>query len=206
MKPFLLIAGVVLSLCIGCGGDDSNEQGDERSRLGQIQRALNGRLTGCVQARGGPDGSYDCDQGRFSLDDGEVSHTAIPQDQRPTPASPEAEIADRVNELVNALVEGDGPVACSFMTARGQLIQKQLAARLGRGKAETCEAAVREIGERVSDLPEDDRRRDVYPRTPGDVSIDSSGNHAQVAGQFRGAMQLRRVDGNWLVDVPGFFD
>jgi hypothetical protein len=114
----------------------------------------------------------------------------------------EAQIAKTVNAMFAAWNVGDGELTCSYLTDRGRALLVKIAAQLHgfdtEIEAESCEAAVEqsaaaideEIGQRAS---------------PRRVRIDSGGT-AAVLSRFRGELSLRKVDGEWLIEVPTYID
>ena len=123
----------------------------------------------------------------------------------------EEAIAKNVNTYWRAVVAGEGDVACSLLTARGQELVQRLPAQVGPGSTggvDGCSEAVDEWASRLAS----DERRDAFLAAnsyePGDVSIDKDNvDKAQVSCEFRGAIFVERdEDGVWRIAVPGCVD
>lgn len=118
------------------------------------------------------------------------------------PGSPREQAAATVNAFFDAWTAGRGPLACSYLTARGRRLVLTIGPQLhGLSEPiaiESCEQVIRDsaaavkgpIGEHVS---------------AGQVEIDPGGT-AVVQGRVRGALSLRIERGRWLVEVPTFID
>ena len=127
--------------------------------------------------------------------------------ESPTPPSPSesrAEIVEVVGGLQTAIAEGDGAVACSYMTARGQRRYPRGVANAGISTSGTCEDAVEAVSAKIGQKDVELAEKNVV--TPSEVSLSSNGTTAEAASDYRGAMRLVLVDDEWLVDVPVFAD
>jgi hypothetical protein len=110
-------------------------------------------------------------------------------------------VACVVNSLMKAYGAGDGKTACGLMTEPGRRLYLTLYRRDFDKDATTCSEAVAQVAERFGSEGGDAPEQVV---TPDEVEI--QGVRAEASSDFRGAMSLRRVDGEWKVAVPGFFD
>jgi hypothetical protein len=116
--------------------------------------------------------------------------------------TPEEQIAKTVNAMFAAWNAGDGELTCSYLTDRGSELLVRIAPQLHGLKqkiqVDNCEEAIEKsaaaiegtIGERAS---------------AQQVQINPD-RTASVSSRVRGALTLREVDGEWLVEVPTFID
>jgi hypothetical protein len=111
-------------------------------------------------------------------------------------------IAALVNGFFDAWNEGDGDLACSYLTERGQRLVLRIVREAeelqGAADAESCTDAI----EASAELTEE---RIGQSATVDRVRIDSP-KRAAVISRFRGELSLRKVEGEWLIDTPSFFD
>jgi hypothetical protein len=117
---------------------------------------------------------------------------------------PREQVVVLVDAMRHAMSDGDGEEACSYMTTRGQrLTIKAVGDHLG--EAETCEEAVRLF---AAELSAEKRKQfsDTNVVMPDEVALLENGSEAQAQSDYRGAMMLKLVDGQWQVDVPFFVD
>jgi hypothetical protein len=122
--------------------------------------------------------------------------------QPPVPdGPPKHQIAETVNAMFDAWNDGDGELACEYMTARGQRLAARIARQLHQlegaidpdGCAEAIEGSAAAIDETIG-------------QTVAPDAVMVQGRRGSVASEFRGALAVRQVDGVWLVDVPTFID
>jgi hypothetical protein len=117
---------------------------------------------------------------------------------------PREQVAALVDGVRQALSDGDGEKACSYMTARGQRLTVRVVTR-DLGSVETCEEAVALFATELS-ADERDQFSDKNVVTPDEVALFENGSEAEAQSDFRGAMMLKMVEGQWRVDVPFFVD
>jgi len=116
--------------------------------------------------------------------------------------SPEEQIAKTVNAMFAAWNAGDGELTCSYLTEDGRNWVLKYVPQFPFLEEEidpdSCEDAV-------------EMSRAATEGTYGQhaaaqrVQINPDGT-ASVHSRFRGAVTLREVDGEWLIEVPYFFD
>jgi hypothetical protein len=117
---------------------------------------------------------------------------------------PREQVVAVVDAMRHAMSDGDGDEACSYMTARGQRLTVRVVAR-DLGSAETCEEAVALFATELS-AEERDEFSDKNVVTPDEVALFENGSEAEAQSDFRGAMMLKLVNGEWQVEVPFFVD
>jgi hypothetical protein len=117
---------------------------------------------------------------------------------------PREQVVAVVAAMREAMQEGDGEKACSYMTPRGQRVMVKVAAESGAGPPETCEEAVLAVFSSATAAVRENDAKNVV--TPDEVTFYRGGTEAQAASDFRGAMMLKLIDGEWQVDVPFFAD
>jgi hypothetical protein len=117
---------------------------------------------------------------------------------------PREQVVAVVDAMRHAMSDGDGEEACSYMTDRGQRLTVTVVAR-DLGPAETCEEAVGLLAAELSA-----EERDTFSTgnvvTGDEVELLANGSEAEAQSDYRGAMMLKLVDGQWQVDVPFFVD
>jgi hypothetical protein len=118
--------------------------------------------------------------------------------------NPQEQVVAVVDAMRHAMSDGDGDEACSYMTARGQRITVRVVTR-DLGRAETCEEAVALFATGLS-AEERDKFSEKNLVTPDEVALFEDGSEAEAQSDFRGAMMLKLVEGQWRVDVPFFVD
>jgi predicted small lipoprotein YifL len=121
-------------------------------------------------------------------------------------ATDEEQIAAAVNGFFSALVDGDGELACSYLTERGKRFLSTVARRqfpTEIGEAADCEAVVEVTAEQLADEEVDPSD---FTYLADDVEIEEGRSKAQVQCEFRGAVFVRRSGGGWLVDIPACID
>jgi hypothetical protein len=126
-------------------------------------------------------------------------------DGLPSPPIPEGtpreQVAATVNGMFDAWNRGDGELACSYMTRRGQRLAVRIAQQLQQLEGDIApDDCVRAIADTAAATDETIGQTAV----PENVSID--GRRAFVASEFRGALRVKRSGGRWLVDVPAYLD
>lgn len=104
----------------------------------------------------------------------------------------------------SAAEAGDGEQACSYLTARGQRFMARLPESADLPPTESCGEAVAAVAEQLTDADRERSPENVV--TPDEVTLSGQGTRAEAASDFRGAMSLKLIDGEWLIDVPGFVD
>ena len=115
---------------------------------------------------------------------------------------PKERIAVSVNGFFDAWNAGDGELACTYLTERGRSLVLRIVRQAEEledvGQPESCEDAIEASAEatdeRIGQVAVADRVRIDSPR------------RAAVMSEFRGELSLRKVDGEWLIDVPAFLD
>jgi hypothetical protein len=117
---------------------------------------------------------------------------------------PREQVVAVVAAMRQAMQDGDGEKACSYMTSRGQALMVKIAAESGAGMPDTCADAVVAVFSSVSDAARENDVRNVV--TADEVTFYRGGTEAEAASDFRGSMMLTLVDGEWQVDVPAFVD
>ena len=128
-----------------------------------------------------------------------------------SPEESRQEIAAVVNDLREALIAGDAPQACGYMSERGQRLFLRGARHTPEltGSFETCEQAVALSFADLTEV-EIDRYRRVADVTPENVVLgdyesladDAEAERAQVSCPSRGAYFVELVDDEWKLAVP----
>ena len=116
--------------------------------------------------------------------------------------SPKEQIASTVNEMFSAWNDGDGELACSLMTERGQQLAVRIAGQFhdlqGSIAPDDCVEAVEQSAEAVDG--------EIGQAVKAwQVKLEGE-DRATVISKYRGAMSMQQVDGRWLVVVPTFVD
>jgi hypothetical protein len=126
-------------------------------------------------------------------------------DSDPEPAAtPKQAIAGTVAEFWENIEQGDGDAACSAMTEHGRRLFLRWSAD---GPANEESASCPEAVDALSDAIAGHDRK--VTGAGGSFSADDvwiDGDEAEVHCQYRGALMLRRVDGEWLVRIPACYD
>ena len=129
----------------------------------------------------------------------------------PPPPNPSAtdreQIAAAVNDFYAAMVDGDGELACSYLTERGQRFLHTVARRQFPseiGEAADCEAVVDVTADYLADEKVEDPSDYTY--VAEEVSIEEGRGKAYAQCEFRGSVFMRRSGNDWLIDVPGCID
>jgi hypothetical protein len=119
--------------------------------------------------------------------------------------SPEQEVLERVTGFWDAVEAGDGEAACEAVTEPGQRLFVRWGADAPSGAApETCPDAVAELSDAMAERGGEPVTGAGGSFSADDVSID--GEKAEVQCEYRGAILLRRLGGEWLVRVPACTD
>ena len=118
--------------------------------------------------------------------------------------NPREQVVAVVAAMRQAMQEGDGEEACSYMTPKGQRVMVKVALESGAGAPDTCEdAVVAVLSSATAAVRENDAKNVV---TADEVALFENGSEAEAYSDYRGAMMLKLVDGQWQVDVPFFSD
>jgi hypothetical protein len=126
-----------------------------------------------------------------------------PTPKPPAPdGPPEVQIVAAVNGMFDAWNEGDGELACAYMTEGGQRLAVRIAPQFHELEEpidpDTCPEAVEQSAE-ISDEP--------IGQVASRDRVELQGkNRAIVHSEFRGALTVKQVAGEWLVAVPTFID
>jgi hypothetical protein len=118
--------------------------------------------------------------------------------------NPREQVVAVVAAMREAMQDGDGEKACSYMTPEGQGVMVKVAAESGAGTPDTCEDAVVAVRSAASTTVLENDAKNVV--TADEVTFYRGGTEAQAASDFRGSMVLRLIEGEWQVDVPFFAD
>ncbi len=118
--------------------------------------------------------------------------------------SPKEHVVAVVASMREAIREGNGEEACSYMTEEGQNRAVRVVTREEWGTAETCAEAVGAISQQFGNDERDLDAQNVV--TVDEVALFKRGTEAEAYSDYRGAMILKLLDGEWRVDVPFFVD
>lgn len=119
--------------------------------------------------------------------------------------TPEQRIADKVAQFWDDVEAGNGEAACAAVTERGRRMWIRWSDEAPElDDVETCPAAVAALSEAWADAGGEETTGPGGSFDADDVSTD--GDKAQVQCRYRGAVMLRRVDGEWLVRIPACHD
>jgi hypothetical protein len=121
----------------------------------------------------------------------------------PAPKGPaEVQIVAAVNGMFDAWNDGNGDLACAYMTEGGQRLAIRIAPQFHDLEEpidpDTCPEAVEQSAD-ITDEP----IGQVVSRDRVELQGD---DRAIVQSEFRGALTVKKVDGEWLIAVPTFID
>ena len=114
--------------------------------------------------------------------------------------SDEHQVAATVRTVTEAMEEGDGDLACSLISERGQeVLVRIFRDEMPEADAGSCEEAVETIGEDDLDIgdPQSGIENVTLYRGGGETR-----DTAQVNCRTRGAFILRRTDDGWRAGAP----
>jgi hypothetical protein len=110
------------------------------------------------------------------------------------------EIARDVTATYRAWSRGDGEAACAQLTDRGRELLVEAAPEFELAtQPQTC-------GETFEQIAAEHAGRLRERFTAGEVDLDEGNATGEVACDTRGAVQVRHVDGDWMVEVPWCVD